>query len=308
MADATSKTIPRSSAETKPLYGYLAAALVVLVWSSWLVASRSGAQSALTVYDLAAMRYGVSAVVSLPFLWYFKPWRSLSWQQIVSLAFMLGPIYIFCVFKGFEYAPAAHGGIFMNGALPAITLLLAWFWLGEKAQARQLLGVVLIILGAILAALDAAQLSLAGSLLGDGLFIIAAIFFAAYLVAGRVWSITSTQVLLCSSLVNALIFVPIWWLWLPSGVTQTSNNQLWFQLLFQGMVPNIIGLLLIAYALRHIGSAPTAAFLAAVPATGSILSWLMLGERLGMWGWLSILVLTLGIILVAFKKRGAKTV
>ena len=49
-----------------PFTGYIAAGLVVVVWSFWLVISRLGATSTLTIYDLAAMRYGVSGLISLP--------------------------------------------------------------------------------------------------------------------------------------------------------------------------------------------------------------------------------------------------
>ena len=60
-----------------PFTGYIAAGLVVVVWSFWLVISRLGATSTLTIYDLAAMRYGVSGLISLPFVVWFKPWRGM---------------------------------------------------------------------------------------------------------------------------------------------------------------------------------------------------------------------------------------
>ena len=52
------------------LPGYLAAIAVVLVWGMWLVVSRMGAQSPMSIYDLAAMRYGVSAIIALPIVLY----------------------------------------------------------------------------------------------------------------------------------------------------------------------------------------------------------------------------------------------
>ena len=55
-----------------PVTGYIAAGLVV-VWSFWLVISRLGATSRLTIFDLAAMRYGLSGLVSLPMVLWFKP-------------------------------------------------------------------------------------------------------------------------------------------------------------------------------------------------------------------------------------------
>ena len=107
--------------------GYFACLTVMLIWVLWLLVSRIGANSSLTVYDLAAMRYGISAVVSLPFVIYFKAWNSLPAKRALILSIVLGPLYIVTVFSGFIYAPAAHGGIFMNGLVPIFTIFIAWF-------------------------------------------------------------------------------------------------------------------------------------------------------------------------------------
>ena len=112
--------------------GSLAACLVILVWSTWLVISRVGAQSALTIFDLVALRYGVSAAVTLPIIIYFKPWRRLSVKRMLTVTVCLGPLYVFCVFGGFSYASVAHGGVFLNGSLPVLTLLIGIFFFHKR--------------------------------------------------------------------------------------------------------------------------------------------------------------------------------
>ena len=280
--------------------GYAAAITITFIWATWLVASRSGAQSSLNIYDLAALRYGVSSIVALPIVLYYKPWQNMSWLRIGVVSFMLGPIYIMTVFLAFEYAPAAHGGIFMNGALPAITLFMLWLLFKQRANKLQIFGVVLILIGSALAALDAADLALANAWVGDGLFLIAAVFFSAYMVAARVWNLKPTEVLFCSSIVNATLFLPIWYFFLPTGFAEASRSQLLLQTLYQGLVPGLIGLLLVALATRNLGPSITSAFMAAVPALGSILGVVFLDEMLGGFGWLSIAVITPGILLIAF--------
>ena len=104
------------------LTGYAAAWCIVFVWSFWLIVSRVANQSGLTIYDLAAFRYGLAALIAVPLCLYYKPWRGLRLAQIAVLSFILGPVYILIVFSGFLYAPAAHGGIFMNGVLPLISI------------------------------------------------------------------------------------------------------------------------------------------------------------------------------------------
>lgn len=283
--------------------GYLAAATVTLIWATWLVVSRFSAQSSLTIYDLAALRYGVSAIVALPFVWYFKPWREMTIARIVTVSFLLGPFYILSVFLAFQYAPAAHGGIFMNGALPAITLLIVWLGLGQKAHRAQWAGVALIVIGSCMAVVDVSALSLSGAWIGDGLFLLGAVFFSVYLVLGRRWRISTTQVLLCSSIVNASVYIPVWYYFLPSGFADVSNHQLWLQTVYQGLIPGLLGLVLVAYATRNIGPATTSAFMAAVPGLGTVLGVIFLKEVPGLFGWLSLLVLTPGILMVAIYSR-----
>ena len=285
------------------LSGCLAAGAVVFIWAFWLVVSRAGAQSTLNAYDLTAIRYGISAVASLPIVLYYKPWRSMSLKRIAGLSLLLGPLYILCVYFAFDYAPAAHGGVYMNGAMPAITLFLSFLFLQQKSTSIQLFGVGLIFSGTLLTAADVSGLSIPGAWRGDLLFIVAAVFFSGYLVVARAWSVTPTQVMLCGSLINAIIFVPIWYWWLPSGLAEADGAQLALQIFYQGLIPGLLGLVLVAVATKNIGPAATSAFIAAVPGLGAVLGAIFLNEVPGTLGWLSLVVLTVGILMVSLGVR-----
>ena len=276
---------------------------MVFIWALWLVVSRAGAQSTLNAYDLTAIRYGISAVASLPIVLYYKPWRSMSLKRIAGLSLLLGPLYILCVYFAFDYAPAAHGGVYMNGAMPAITLFLSFLFLQQKSTSIQLFGVGLIFSGTLLTAADVSGLSIPGAWRGDLLFIVAAVFFSGYLVVARAWSVTPTQVMLCGSLINAIIFVPIWYWWLPSGLAQADGAQLALQIFYQGLIPGLLGLVLVAVATKNIGPAATSAFIAAVPGLGAVLGAIFLNEVPGTLGWLSLVVLTVGILMVSLGVR-----
>ena len=132
--------------------GFAAAWCIVLVWSFWLIVSRVADKSGLTIYDLAAMRYGLASFVAVPLCLYYKPWQTMRISQMAILSAILGPLYILIVFSGFLYAPAAHGGIFMNGVLPLISMLFALVFLKTLPRAQQVLGAVLILGSAIVLA------------------------------------------------------------------------------------------------------------------------------------------------------------
>lgn len=285
----------------RPVTGLAAAIVIVFIWSGWLVATKSGADSPLTIFDIAAMRFGVSATIALPIVLYLKPWQGVPLRRIAALALLAGIPYVLILYAAFTYAPGSHGGVFMNGPLPAMTLAWSWLWLKARPRRLQLGGVALIILGAALAAFAANDSLSSTAWTGDLLFLAAALIFSAYLTLNRVWKVTIPVVLLSLSVVNGIIYVPVYLLFLPKGLAGASQGQLWLQLSYQGLLPNLVGLSLLTFAIRHVGPSVTAALMSAVPALGALLSLLLLGEQLNRQTWLGIVVLTVGILMTVLR-------
>ena len=283
--------------------GYAAAWTIVFVWSFWLIVSRVANQSGLTIYDLAAMRYGLASLVALPLCLYYKPWRGLRLTQIALLSFILGPVYILTVFSGFLFAPAAHGGIFMNGVLPLISILFGIFLFRARPSLQQVLGAALILISAVVLALDASVTSLQNAWIGDLLFVIGALFFSTYVVLSERWQLGAMQIIFCGTLVNAVLYLPIWALWLPSGLADAPLGPFLLQAAYQGFVPNLLGLLFIAHASRTIGNGNTSVILAAVPGGGALLGALILGENLGPISILALVILTVGLLISVRKRK-----
>jgi len=282
--------------------GYAAAWSIVFVWSFWLIVSRIAEQSGLTVFDLAAMRYGLASIIAVPLSIYYKPWRSMRIGQIATLSFILGPVYILCVFSAFLYAPAAHGGIFMNGILPLVGIVLGLALFRNTPSARQLIGGVIILVSAVVLAWDGTATQGPDAWIGDLLFVIGAVFFSIYMILSERWQLGAMQIIFCGTVVNAVIYLPIWALWLPSGLADAPMGPLLLQAVYQGFVPNLIGLLFIAHASRTIGNGNTSSILAAVPGVGGILGALILGETLSIVGIAALVLLTIGL-LISVRRR-----
>ncbi len=287
--------------------GYAAAWIIVFVWSFWLIVSRVANDSGLTVYDLAAMRYGLACLVALPLSLYYKPWQGLRLNQIAVLSFILGPVYILCVFSGFLFAPAAHGGIFMNGVLPLISILFGIFLFRVRPGFRQVLGAGLILFSAVVLAWDGSSTSGQNAWIGDLLFIIGALFFATFMILSERWQLGAMQIIFCGTVVNAGLYLPIWALWLPSGLADAPAGPLLLQAIYQGFVPNLMGLLFIAHASRSIGNANTSSILAAVPGGGALLGAMILGETLSWVSISAIVILTIGLLVSVRRKKRAIT-
>lgn len=290
-----------TSTQQRPILGIASALGIVCIWSGWLIVSRIGATSELTIYDIAALRYGVSGLVALPIVLYLKPWRGVPLSRILVLSVLGGAPYVLLSYAAFTFAPAAHGGVFMNGVLPAITLVAAWLILREKPRSLQIAGAALIILGTILAAIDARESAAATAWIGDILFLAAAVCFSIYMILNRIWNVRPPLVLLSIAVVSALGYLPIWYLLLPTNLAAAPMSQIVLQAAYQGLLPNLIGMNLLTVAVRHIGPSPSSAVMSIVPSTGAILGVLILGEHLGPLAWVGIIVITCGILLTALR-------
>ncbi|HSG56493.1 DMT family transporter [Sulfitobacter sp. HNIBRBA3233] len=292
-----------TSTPTSQFTGYAAAWIIVFVWSFWLVVSRIAENSGLTIYDLAALRYGLAAVVALPLCLYYKPWRGMGLGQMAVLSFILGPLYILCVFGGFLFAPAAHGGIFMNGMLPIFGIAIGIAVFGNRPGLRQAVGAVMILASAVVLVWDAAQISGDAVWVGDALFMVGALFFSVYVILSERWQLGAMQIIFCGTIINAVIYLPVWALFLPSGLADAPTGPLLLQAIYQGFVPNLAGLLLIAHASRRIGNANTSSILAAVPGMGAVLGALILGEGIGPIGIAALGILTLGLLISVRRRK-----
>ena len=291
---------------SSPRSGYLACTMVVCIWAFWLIVSRIGATSTLTIYDLAALRYGISALVALPFVIYFKAWKNLPFQRIVILTFLLGPLYILTVFSGFIFAPAAHGGVFMNGPVPVMTLILGTILLNTAIEYRKLAGAALIIVSSAVLGFGASGFMLAQSWIGDLCFIFGGLCFAVFVTLSRLWNIKTLDIFFCGSVVNAVIYVPVWYFFLPSGFATTEISLVVLQSIYQGLLPNLVGLVFIAHASKTAGADVTAAFMAIVPGFGALLGVILLSEQMPLTSWGAIVGLTAGLLLMALKLPQAR--
>jgi len=291
---------------SSPRSGYLACTMVVCIWAFWLIVSRIGATSTLTIYDLAALRYGISAVVALPFVIFFKAWKNLPLQRIVILTFLLGPLYILMVFSGFIFAPAAHGGVFMNGPVPIMTLILGAILLNTAIEYRKLAGAALIIVSSAVLGFGASGLMLAQSWIGDLCFVFGGLCFAVFVTLSRLWNIKTLDIFFCGSVVNAVIYVPVWYFFLPSGFATTEISLVILQSIYQGLLPNLVGLVFIAHASKTAGADVTAAFMAIVPGFGALLGVILLSEQMPLTSWGAIVGLTAGLLLMALKLPQAR--
>ena len=117
--------------------------LAALIAAGWLVFTRMGHAGILNGYDLVALRYGVAALILLP---YAVRHRSLlvghGWGALTLLILGGGFPYGLAAVWGLSFAPVAHGGALMAGTIPTFTAMFGVAILAQRLQSRQVLGLV----------------------------------------------------------------------------------------------------------------------------------------------------------------------
>lgn len=271
-------TVPRN----ETMVGLAAGLLVLFLFSGTLIVSRVGAINTLTIYDVVALRFSIAALCVAPF-WSRMRWTNLTWRRAFTLAIMGGAVFVLFLLGGFVFAPVAHGGIVVNGAMPVFAALFSWFAFGEGLGRWRLAGIVLIVIGVAATGWEALEFGTPGQWRGHLLFLAAAACNSGFLTAVRGWRINALDSLAVVMGMNALIYVPVWWLFLPSRLSEAPWREIALQGVYQGIVAAFIAGFMIAFAARTLGAtrqaaimsgAPALALLMAIPLLGEIPSWI----------------------------------
>ncbi|WP_366655659.1 DMT family transporter [Fodinicurvata sp. EGI_FJ10296] len=290
------------------LVGLVCGVSVTLIWSGWIVVSRFGVQQTLTIYDITALRFGVAAVIVLPFAIMDRSWRRRP-GLMVLIAVSAGAPYALTAVAGMQYAPASHAGVFINGLLPIFAALIGWLWLGEGVGMARRVGMALIVVGAGALAVAATGgtgfQELATARRGHLFFLAAGAMLAFYMVAVRAWRISLREIIVVVPLFSALGFVPLWLAVLPSTLLEAPVGEIVLQGAYQGLLVSLAALLLMARTVQTLGATTTAVFMAGVPPLSGLLSIPVLGEVPGPLEWAGMALTAVGIALASGSIGGA---
>jgi drug/metabolite transporter (DMT)-like permease len=200
-----------------------------------------------------------------------------------------------------RFTTVANSTLLANLA-PVFVTLGGFFVLGRGFGRLFLAGLGVAIAGAILLTAESLRLT-PGNALGDGLGVLTAVFYAAYILAvSRARERYSTATVLAwSATAAAVILLP---------VSVVSGERLlpatgpgWLNLLGLAFVSHVGGQGLIAYALRHLPANFSSVTLLIQPLGAALLAWVFFQERFGRLQALGGGVIVAGILLA---RRGSR--
>jgi drug/metabolite transporter (DMT)-like permease len=254
-------------------YGY--AAIVVCVWSGFIIVSRFGGTSNLTAYDVIALRYAVAGLVMIP-LWLYH--RTTLWdlrKLVLSLVGALG--FTLLAFNGFRHSPASHAGILLQGSLPFTVAVIAYFMTGERPGIQRMRGLTLIALGVLMMTIE--SLGQGGlTMLGDSLLVGASLCWAVYTVLLRHWNMPPMESTIAMTIITAIVYLPIYAVFLPKNLAQTPWEQCLFIALYQGVIVAVIQMTLYTKSVAILGATRMALFASIAPVLAALGAWALLDE------------------------------
>ena len=134
---------------------------------------------------------------------------------------------------------------------------------------------------------------------GDLLFFCGSSSWAVFtLLLGR-YPVRPLAATVATTLGSALVYVPVWWLFLPSRLTQAPVGEIAAQAIYQGVLVVSISMLLYSFAINRLGSHAVALQMAFVPVISALAAVPCLGEPIPLLTLGGLIAVTAGAILGA---------
>lgn len=260
--------------------GYLFVAITMVIWGGFTLSSRLNAQWGISAWDITALRFALAFCILMPILIYKKDTAFLWHKEPFLLAMIGGVGYCLTSYTAFHYVPAAHAAIFLNGFVPLCTAVAAWLLFKEAFDGHTWLS-LLIMLSAVagMSVLMYQETGVAFGL-GDGLFFISAIWWGVFTVLLRHWKLSAWHSMAGVAIWSAIVYVPIYMLFLPKNLSTPTPIHLFGQVIFHGIFVVIIATLAYVEAIKRLGAFKTGSIVTLAPFMAAILAVPLLGEQL----------------------------
>ena len=237
--------------------GYCAAALAVLIWASYPVATRAALTGSFTPETLVLLRFGVGALLFTPYL--LLRWRAIAratWVHGVPLTLTHGAGMAALAIAGMQLAPANHAAALGPGASPAWVALLGFLLFAQRASRRAIAGAVLCLIR----------------------FLGASALAALYVLQLRRWGVDALQGAAIVSLYSALVVVPFYLWGGGPKFDEVSGADLLWQVLWQGVLIGCVAVIALNQAIARLGAERASALVAFVPVLTAGLAFAFLSE------------------------------
>lgn len=279
--------------DTSLARGYVLAAIIIVIWTGFMLVSRLGGTGSLTPFDVAAIRLGTAGIIVLP-LWLRAGRASLLDRKVIALTVTGAFGYTLLAYSAFRLAPTAHAGILMPGFQPFAMAFCAWAVMGERPSPQRWIGIAIIAFGAATLGFGVFQDGIA-TWGGDSMFVGASFCWALYTVLARRWGISPWDVTINVAMLAALVYLPIYLVALPKSIASASLGEIALQTAYQGVLAAVIQMVIYMRAVELLGPSRMGVLMALVPPLAAAAAVPVLGEAVTPIIIASLLLVSIGV-------------
>jgi drug/metabolite transporter (DMT)-like permease len=279
----------------------LVPALFVLIWSTGFIVARYAAPHAPPLTFLS-YRYAGTLVVMLAIIaWTRAPWPRgrRAWLGTALVGLLMQAAYLGGVWVAIARGMPAGVSALIVGTQPLLTAILAGT-IGERASARQWVGLLLGFAGVCLVLSDRLTLAGVGAVaIFANLLALAGITAGTLLqkqVGGGVDLRTGSAIQFGASL---LVTLPV--AAALENLRIDATAPFWIALAWSIFGLSLVAITLLLWMIRHGRATAVAGLMYLTPVVTALMAWTLFDQRLGLTAWLGVLVTVGGVALASLR-------
>jgi drug/metabolite transporter (DMT)-like permease len=248
-----------------------------MLFSGFVLVSRSGLATDIALADLAALRFGIAGVLLAPVV-LRHGLSGLTWRQGLLIAFLGGLGSALSAYAGFSLAPAAHGSVLFHGTLPLTTFMIVLVTVGKPVVRGRWAGIALISAGVVAMAWDSVTVANARQLFGDGFLLLASTCWSAYGIVISRLTLAPIRAAAIVAVLSASCFLPVYALCADGALLTVGWRDIVGQGVFQGVLIGTCSIFLYTRTVTALGAPEVSLFIAAVPCVTTLAAIPVLSE------------------------------
>jgi drug/metabolite transporter (DMT)-like permease len=288
------------------------ATLACIIWSGNFVVAR-GVIKQLPPVGMAFFRWATASLIMLPIAWKkFKAEKEIVLQhkQYFFWTALMGiTLFNTCIYIAGHYSSAVTIALIGTTTSPVFSIILAAIFLGEKIKPLRIAGLLLCIAGIILLLSHGSwqRLLALHFSIGDGIMLLAALFFAVYniMVRRKPAGISLSTYLFTVFTLGTILLLP-WFLWESAHAPAIVwNGNLVLIILYLSAGASVISYFFWNGAIARLGAGRTALFGNLIPVFSSLEAVWFLKEEITSVHLISGLLVITGLIIANLRKSNA---
>lgn len=191
-----------------------------------------------------------------------------------------GVLYCLTSYSAFHYVPAAHAAIFLNGFIPLCTAVAAFLIFRQPFDKHTWLSLLIMLCATLIMSMLMYKQTGVAFGVGDLLFLFSAIWWGVFTVLLKQWKLSAWHSMAGVAIWSAIIYIPIYLLFLPKHLHEVTLVHLAMQTVFHGVFVVIVATLAYVEAIKRLGAFQTGSIVTLAPFIAAILAVPLLGEPL----------------------------